>query len=385
MHQRPTVLRAQTSKQAKADYKKYGPRISTQEARHLKRGSELFERAEKLKDRERRSKITRDKRTLKDQREREARRNQGLPSQPPPKVAASQTLLNGFVKKSIMADGRTPWIRSNATTLEISTSPCHQRHERMTQAGSTVTASQQPPSSGVSGDHWDESDDAAMIATSENLPDSTSLDDATTGGSNSEEEVDFTSDDGQDLHDSWDDFVSSNTQVQHEICNVEPQYVQESRASLSFVNKQPEQTAQQGNITAQPNDDIDLNSLLSTQDISLSMGDLEELEVSPYYRDEYSQQPRANETTSEEQDRALMPPPPPPQRLSRRDPVRATMDIRTQSGNIARSPPEALSTHLPVSTPSGSLRDALSMCAVEEPFEDDFILSTQDKREIDCI
>ena len=90
---------AQTIKQAKAEYKKHGPRISVQEQRRLDRDAELLTRAEKIREAERKRKAAKQRRLQKEEKEREARRTKGLPSQPPPpKVPASQQLLQIFAK-----------------------------------------------------------------------------------------------------------------------------------------------------------------------------------------------------------------------------------------------------------------------------------------------
>ncbi|KAK7541398.1 hypothetical protein IWX49DRAFT_557225 [Phyllosticta citricarpa] len=68
----------QTLKQAKADYKKYGPRVSEREQRQLERGIELERRAEEIKERERRRKDAAKKRREKEERDKETRSRMGV-------------------------------------------------------------------------------------------------------------------------------------------------------------------------------------------------------------------------------------------------------------------------------------------------------------------
>ena len=72
--------RPQTLKQAKKAYRKAGPgpRFSEVELRRLARAAELQERADRIKDREKKKKANRKKREEKMEKEREARRKAGL-------------------------------------------------------------------------------------------------------------------------------------------------------------------------------------------------------------------------------------------------------------------------------------------------------------------
>lgn len=89
---RPTRPPRQTLAQARAEFKKHGPRISSQEQRRLDRGAELFKRAEKIKLAEQRKKLAKEKRALKEEKEREAKK--GIITIP--KIAASQKILDGL-------------------------------------------------------------------------------------------------------------------------------------------------------------------------------------------------------------------------------------------------------------------------------------------------
>lgn len=92
---RPSHPPRQTLAQARAAYRKHGPRISSQEQRQLDRGNELLRRAEKLRQAETRKKQAAEKKRVKDEKEREARRRMGMP-EPRPLVALSQKVLDGF-------------------------------------------------------------------------------------------------------------------------------------------------------------------------------------------------------------------------------------------------------------------------------------------------
>lgn len=77
---RPSTYSPQTLASAKASYRKHGPRLTSQEARQLERGGELFRRAEKIKDAERRRKENAKKKLEREKKEREGRRKMGIVS-----------------------------------------------------------------------------------------------------------------------------------------------------------------------------------------------------------------------------------------------------------------------------------------------------------------
>ena len=87
--------RPQTLKQAKKAYRKAGPgpRFSDVELRRLARAAELQERADRIKDREKKKKANRKKREEKMEKEREARRKAGLPEIREAHVGPSQLKL----------------------------------------------------------------------------------------------------------------------------------------------------------------------------------------------------------------------------------------------------------------------------------------------------
>lgn len=83
MNTRPTHHPPQTLAQAKATYKKYGLRISSQEKRRNERGAVLLERAAKIREREKKAKAARRRKREKEVREREARARLVVKSQGP--------------------------------------------------------------------------------------------------------------------------------------------------------------------------------------------------------------------------------------------------------------------------------------------------------------
>ena len=95
---RPTHAAPQTLAQAKRVFTSHGPRISTQQSRRDARGVELYNRAEGIKEAEKRRKQNAVKKAAKEDRERESRRRMGIVSPRTKKVSASQGLLVGFVR-----------------------------------------------------------------------------------------------------------------------------------------------------------------------------------------------------------------------------------------------------------------------------------------------
>ena len=95
---RPTHAAPQTLAQAKRAFTSHGPRISTQQSRRDARGAELYNRAEGIKEAEKRRKQNAVKKAAKEERERESRRRMGIVSPRTKMVSASQGLLVGFVR-----------------------------------------------------------------------------------------------------------------------------------------------------------------------------------------------------------------------------------------------------------------------------------------------
>ncbi len=94
---RPTHRSAQTIRQAKAEYLKYGPRISTQDARQLERGAELFRRAETIKNNEKKRKAAVKRKHEKETKERETRRRMHIASQKA-YVSPHQSFMSNFLE-----------------------------------------------------------------------------------------------------------------------------------------------------------------------------------------------------------------------------------------------------------------------------------------------
>jgi hypothetical protein len=67
-----------TSRQAKADFRKHGPRVSDAELRKIERRDELEARANRLKELEKKRKLSKRKREEKDEREQDAKRRMGI-------------------------------------------------------------------------------------------------------------------------------------------------------------------------------------------------------------------------------------------------------------------------------------------------------------------
>ena len=74
----PQHIPPQTSKQAKAAYKKHGFRLSTRDLREIERAEELQRRADRIKEQECRKKLAQKRKAEKEQREREARVKSGI-------------------------------------------------------------------------------------------------------------------------------------------------------------------------------------------------------------------------------------------------------------------------------------------------------------------
>lgn len=213
-----TIRKPQTLAQAKAAYRKHGPRISSQEHRRLERGHELMLRAKRIKEREERKKANARRRSEKELRTRETRRNQGLPSQEPPKVRASQHRLDfGLVK------------------------------EPQEQALQSVMAREQN-SSGGSSPREDESetDQAEHFSDTVEAPDDLSM---------------------------LEDFLPSSTQISRDIASP-PRPASTSKPQIDLDScSYPPTYARKG-----VDLDIDLESI-STQDISLDDDDLHDLGI----------------------------------------------------------------------------------------------------------
>ncbi|KAF2228597.1 hypothetical protein EV356DRAFT_512702 [Viridothelium virens] len=128
METRPNHLPPQKLRQARAAFRKSGgqPRLSDREYRELQRGAELQQRANKIKESERRKKLNRQKRAEKEQQEREAKRQKLLEDQEKGKMFLGSTQFprSQFrIEKFITALDGTREETKVAEKLEISAEP----------------------------------------------------------------------------------------------------------------------------------------------------------------------------------------------------------------------------------------------------------------------
>ena len=232
---RPTFQPPQTLVQAKRSYAKCGPRLSSQEQRQLARGAELFRRAEKIQDAERRRRQNIQRRRERAEREREARRRAGLWEQRP-WISQRQAFLDRYV-----------------TAKEESVVP------RLGKADITRSEENEDP--------WQEDvlDDVTLLNTI-NSAARTSVHDnyhpqPTKDHPSSHDSVDSPAALRMDLEEAWADLLVSNTQLERELSP--------SGASLRKSLR----------ATPTPRDqDIGL-AFVSTQDITFSEDDLAELGI----------------------------------------------------------------------------------------------------------
>ena len=107
--------RPMTSKQAKRAYHKAGGRRFTEkELRQQKRAAELWDREQRIKEREKKRKENKIKRTKKEEKEREARRKAGLPEKPEGYISPRQTRLGVFFGKG-NEEGQVPETGKDST------------------------------------------------------------------------------------------------------------------------------------------------------------------------------------------------------------------------------------------------------------------------------
>ncbi|KAI9717588.1 MAG: hypothetical protein M1828_007149 [Chrysothrix sp. TS-e1954] len=276
---RPTHRSAQTLRQAKRDYTKHGPRISSQEARQLARGAELMQRAERIKEADRRRKKNLEKKREKEQRDREVRRSLGVQDADEKKrfgrLSQRQSFLDGFVKAEDV--------------------PKEQRRQVPVTGPKPLEAT----SIEKGGLDEDDLDDEALIELVPALLSATEKVPATgeqamgkpvSSCLNTQTEAVRTERKAEGLEDGWGDFLISNTQIQREI--------DVPRRSVPSVV------------------DDDHFPFLSTQDVTISNDDLEEFGVcsKPGVIAEYQVRPRQALVAQAKRasDCELMPPPPNP-------------------------------------------------------------------------
>jgi len=108
--------RAMTSKQAKAAYKKAGgPRFTEKELRQQKRATELYEREQRIKEKDKMKRENKIKRLKKEEKEKEARRKAGLPEKPEGYFSPRQCRLGMFFGRGKEDD---PSRQSRDSTIE---------------------------------------------------------------------------------------------------------------------------------------------------------------------------------------------------------------------------------------------------------------------------
>ena len=336
MQKRPTHIGGQTSKQAKADYKKHGPRISTQEARQLQRGAELLERAEKIKQNERRRKAAKEKRLQKEQRERDARRNQGVASQLPPKIAASQTLLNGFLRPRERTESPCQLRRARLHALndaddygatDVEKATLTSSDETQPASNSEVVASEQiTGTSQLLEDTFLEdfnvsSPDTHDKSVQGRLPSQDTVSEATDAYKQSEEQT------AKGISDDLDSFLDSNTQLEREIDCLPTRRVTIINSNLDTTRNIPP--------SDRPTAPVHQDSMpfLSTQDVNFSLDELEE-------PSSQSKSPQLNGKTQN----TLMPPP-----------MRAVDDVGVF---MSKPRPSMLPAHWPTSTANQTSKSA---------------------------
>jgi len=299
---RPTHAAPQTLAQAKRAFTSHGPRISTQQSRRDARGVELYNRAEGIKEAEKRRKQNAVKKAAKEDRERESRRRMGIVSPRTKKVSASQGLLVGFVRtvggvqitrgcgkvpendvikeqdeeEEYMDDALDDTTLLEATEVEPAMPAIaavgHRQHDTSPQY-----VIQDPPkellkkastSFTFSTDFvlakdmtWTQDLEAARSFDSELIA-SPSL----TPDEQPEGPV-------ESIVDTWDDFILSNTQIEHEITSSSPHKIPKTMSKMCEASPQHMKgPLVQSPIKTNPLSEADDSflSMLSTQDLDFS-------------------------------------------------------------------------------------------------------------------
>ena len=339
MQTRHTHVPAQTIKQAKADYKKNGPRLSSQQERQLKRSAELFERAQKIKEQEQRKKIAKEKRVRKEEKDRELRRRSGLPSQPLPKIAASQQLLSGFFA------GDKP-------------NGDQRRGQSECDSGNSDAEDAQ----------WNDVEDDVLLDTVNNVE---MIHETTTVGPPVRSGNDHKSASTPSMSMADADSIKP---LREAVLSSEPEHKFEScAASTGFA---------EGRLVGYELFDC----MLSTQDVSFSGEDLAELGVADSTATRASSSPESK-PSSDDIARRLMPPPPlkpakPRQARGCKSQVLSnSTPNRVTSNTVTLAPPKSRPPASPRYS-SMSKRCAETPVATVDFFDADFELSSQDQREI---
>lgn len=273
MQTRHTNRPPQTLKQAKAEYKKYGPRISSQEQRHLERGAELWRRAEKIKETDKRRKKVAEKKRIREEKMQEERKRLNIKA-PEPWISPRQTRVVNFFRCDKAGGNRinlhlsskldseevdTQEEKDHQSRLncmeEDDTEPETEAEDSAGEAEKSISKHQMQLQRSFEDFSFDEDTMAILdkqIAlhsqpTSAAKPPSTSNDTVLQ----------------LDLANFPSDFFPSNTQVHREICISEPP-VECTVAKGSETLKSPHMDTDQH-----------LDIILSTQDVELSSQDLD--------------------------------------------------------------------------------------------------------------
>ncbi|KAB8360603.1 hypothetical protein FH972_024341 [Carpinus fangiana] len=323
---RTTTVKPQTLKQAKAEYKKHGPRISSQEQRQIERGAELWRRAEKIKETERRKRRTAEKKKMREDRTREERKRLNIKS-PEPRLSPRQTRVVNFFKcekkdatKATTKDAPDQSINHDSDTevdTEVDTDEEEDKNTTRKEQDSTNCHMQLQQS--FENFSFDEDLMAALddqIATQSNNSESVVANPVTVDRPRIL----------KDLDDLDPDFLASGSQIQREI-STPSSSPQNEITKVQTISRQTASPFQK----SLP-EDIDLTSLLSTQDVTFSIDDLEELglenqPLSPIcpkevvWKASMNLSPASPKASNEPpvailaSDRMLMPPPPVPMRI----------------------------------------------------------------------
>lgn len=328
MQVRHTKRPPQTIKQAKAEFKKHGPRISSQEQRQIDRGAELYRRAEKIRESEKKRQIAKKRKQEREDRERDARRRLNIPGQKPA-IARSQCLLEGFVKIVKPGANKVAPKPLDAVLEEESWTDDDIDDDELGDESmlDIVTQPQNPPESNIKVRDFAPSNPGVQLLAPSSFDDF----DVDEAPPNSVVRVsppssygDFEIDkEGTKPEEVWDDCFESNTQIEREIHDSPKQAETDPQPQPPFLKSFP-----------------------STQDMFLEADDLEDLGLDESIPPERST-PAITPHRDTEFERRLRPPPPRPR------------------------PPHAATTK------------ALPMITYD-PFFDDFGLSTQDLCEAVC-
>jgi len=310
---RPTHAAPQTLAQAKRAFTSHGPRISTQQSRRDARGAELYNRAESIKEAEKRRKQNAAKRIAKEERERESRRRMGIVSPRTKKVSASQGLLVGFVRTvggGQVANG----CKNVAETAVIKEQDEEEEYmddalDDTTLLEATEVEPVMPAITGAGPRQHDPSPPNVVQDPPKELPkrpstsftfstdfvlakDITWTQDLEAARSFDSELIaspSLTQDEQPEapekaIVDTWDDFLLSNTQIEHEITSSPPRKVAkivDSKCEAPLPHLNAPLTHSPLKTNPLPEADDSFLSMLSTQDMDFSSPEFDRHETIP--------------------------------------------------------------------------------------------------------